>query len=121
MYSLSGNTNAVDLIKQIMPSVNYKFLALNPNTLHILMEYMIDNDNFYNKIFPLTRVPNMTILESLIYNPSLFDIDYIEMAKNRSNIIYYDLIEKALTPTRIKKHLDYHLDQGYDIIDFDFY
>jgi len=121
MYSLSGNTNAIDLIKKIMPAVNYKFLALNPNTLNILMEHMIDNDNFYDKIFPLSRVPNMTILESLIYNPALFDIDYIEMAKNRSKVIYYDLIEKALAPIRIKKHLDYHLDQGYNIVDFDFY
>jgi hypothetical protein len=63
----------------------------------------------------------MTIIDSLIENPSLFDLDYIAMAKNKSKIIYNELIEKALAPTRVSKHLYYHLDQGYNIVDFDYY
>ena len=119
-YSISGNINAIHLIKKIMPAVNYRFLALNENALEILMKYTIDNDNFYDKILPV-RAANMTIIESLIENPSLFDLDYIKMSKKRTEIIYNELIEKALSPARISKHLYYHLEQGYNIIDFDYY
>ena len=103
-----------------MPNINYKLLSSNPNALDILLDYMIENDNFYDKIFTV-RVPNSEILYSLIYNPSLFEIDYMRMAKKRTKIIYYELMKKAMAPNRIKAYLDYHLEQGYDIIDFDAY
>lgn len=90
MYTISGNINAIELIKTLMPNINYKLLSSNPNALDILLDYMIENDNFYDKIFTV-RVPNSEILYSLIYNPSLFEIDYMRMAKKELKLFIMNL------------------------------
>jgi len=43
---------------------------------------------------------------------------YLEMARERSKIIYQELLQKALHPSRVGKHLQYHLEQGGTIDDF---
>jgi hypothetical protein len=118
--TISINPTLISLIKKQMPGINYKFLAMNEKGLDLLQDYMIENDNFYNRVLAsIIRVPNLTILYELPNNISLFDLNYNEMTKKRTAIIYHELIEKALHPNRIEKFLDYHLEQGYKIEDFD--
>ena len=50
---------------------------------------------------------------------SSFEIDYLEMSKQRTKIIEHELISKALQPSRINKWLDYHLENGEDICNFE--
>lgn len=119
---VSINPNLISLIKKLIPGINYNYLAMNENGLDILQDYMIENDNFYQKVFPSSvRLPNSTVLYELPNNISLFNLDYIEMAKKRNALIYHELIHKAMHPDRYGKFLDYHLEQGYDIHEFDMF
>ena len=42
------------------------------------------------------------------------------MSKQRTKIIEKELIAKALHPSRISKWLNYHLENGKDISDFEY-
>jgi hypothetical protein len=122
MSAVSINPKLINLIKQLMPGINYKYLAMNEKGLDVLQDYMIENDNFYNKVLPTSvRAPNWSILRELPCNSSLFDLDYIKMSKKRDKLIYYEIIEKALHPDRVGKFLDEHLKKGYKIEDFDMF
>jgi hypothetical protein len=37
------------------------------------------------------------------------------MSKDRTKIIFEELMSKALHPTRVFKWLDYRIEQGYDV------
>jgi hypothetical protein len=39
-------------------------------------------------------------------NPSIFEPDYQEMSKERTNIIYQELMEQALHPSRVLKWIN---------------
>ena len=57
----------------------------------------------------------------LVMNPALFDVDldYQEMSKKRSKIIYSELVEKAFNPSRVSNWLDYHCENGGSPEDFE--
>ncbi len=114
-YNITKNTEAIALIKNNIGVINYRYMAENCNGLDIILEKEIKDD-----ILSPNRQPNWAIMEGYENNSSLFDLDYITMAKKRSKILYYELIEKAFAPSRISKFLDYHLSQGYDINEFSF-
>ncbi len=42
------------------------------------------------------------------------------MSKIRIRVIEKELLEKSLHPSRISKWLDYHIQQGKDICDFEY-
>ena len=42
------------------------------------------------------------------------------MSRERNKIINYELIVKALHPSRITKWIQYHLENGKDISDFQY-
>jgi len=44
----------------------------------------------------------------------------MEKSEERTTLIYHELLAKALHPDRVSKWLDYHLDNGGDICDFEF-
>ena len=54
-------------------------------------------------------------------NPSFFDVDldYQELSKDRSKIIYSELLQKALHPSRVSKWLDHHCENGGNPEDFE--
>jgi len=58
--------------------------------------------------------------KNLQQNPSLFEFDYIKMSMIRINTIYHELISVVFHPDKVKLALDYHLDNGGNIEDFDF-
>ena len=42
------------------------------------------------------------------------------MSKERTKLIEQELLSKALHPSRISKYLDYYLENGGDIWDFEY-
>ena len=63
---------------------------------------------------------DISSLVAFLSNPSLFDLDYIKMTKIRTKIIYQELISIVFHPDKVKVMLDYHLDNGGTIEDFDY-
>ncbi len=121
-FNISINSNSIHLIKKLIPSINYKYLAMNEKGLDILQDYMIENDKFYDRVLAsLVRVPNYIVLKELTNNVSLFDLDYVTMAKKRNKLLYSEIITKAMHPNSYGKFLDYHLEQGNNIHDFDIF
>jgi hypothetical protein len=53
-----------------------------------------------------------------IYNKSVFDLDYKAMSNFNTNIIYSELLAKALHPSKIEKWLDYYIANGGNLYDF---
>ena len=129
--NISKNSNAINLIKKYINVIRLYDLGFNINGLSLLTE-IFDKDNhktselrdrlankpFYNDDY-YSNAP-ISNYHRLCLNPTLLELDYIKMAKQRSRIIYSELIEKALAPHRVNKYLEYHLEQGYDINDFTF-
>jgi hypothetical protein len=101
-WNLSCNMNAIRLLEMNKDKINLFALSKNQNGLHLFEKDLILDDWAYME-----------------FNPSLFDIDYIEMSKERSDIIYQELISKALKGSRVSTWLDYFIEQGNGIEDFD--
>jgi hypothetical protein len=104
-YFLSSNPNAIHILEQNINKIDWNKFSANPNALHILSQphnsHKIDWKN-------------------LSQNSGLFELDYIAMSRQRTNIIAQELMTKALHPSRVSKWLDYHLKNGYDITDFEY-
>jgi hypothetical protein len=107
-YLLCNNPNAIELIEKNIDKIDYsawRLLCNNPKAIK-LIEMNIDKFNSNNHIW-------------ISENPSLFDLDYKLMSIERSSIIYQELISKALKGSRVSKWLDYFIEQGNGIEDFD--
>jgi hypothetical protein len=89
-------------------------LLLNKKYKNIIKSH-INNPQLH-----LTLNNNNTINASEYFEDDDWDIDYLEMSKTRTKIIKQELITKALHPSRISKWLDYHLENGKDISDFEY-
>jgi hypothetical protein len=95
-YWLSQNPNAIHLLEQNPEKIVWSQLSKNPKAIHLL-EQNQDKLDWLN----------------LCLNPNIFEPDYQAMSIDRTKIIYQELMEKALHPSRILQWIE--LD-----IDFDF-
>ena len=102
-WFISENPNAIHFLKQNPNKIDWSYLSENPNAIPLL-EQNIDKINWW----------------ALSVNPNLFEFDYLAMSKERTKIIEQELISKALHPYRINKWLDYHIENGGDICNFEF-
>ena len=50
---------------------------------------------------------------------SIYELDYQAMSKDRTKIIFEELLSKALHPTRVFKWWDYYMEQGGKLENFD--
>jgi hypothetical protein len=50
---------------------------------------------------------------------AVYELDYKAMSKVRSKLLYIELMEKALHPSRVRKWLDYHCENGGEVDDFE--
>jgi hypothetical protein len=113
---LCSNTNAVPLIEKIWMQYDFNLmakgnLAHNPNGIKLFEKLWKDG---------IISEYEIVLLNNILYkNESLFELDYIRMIKGRPSIIYYELIEKALSPSRVDKWLKYYIDNGGKIEEFD--
>ena len=82
------------------------FAILNIKSLYffIIIKYIIILQNFEFKEL----------------HPNLFELDYLDMSKERTKIIEQELMTKALHPSTVSKWLDYHIENGGDICDFEY-
>jgi hypothetical protein len=112
---LSSNPKAIHLLEQNLDNINWSMLSNNPNAIPLL-EKNLDKIDWSR----LSENPNaMSLLEKnqrhiccmLSTNPNIFEPDYQEMSKDRTKIIYQELMEKAWHPLRIIKWIE---------VDFDF-
>ena len=138
-FWFSENPNAIPILENNPSLIDFSQLVRNPNAISLLesnidqitdydIRNLIHNPNgipLFQIIFEMGLINqedfNYLVGERLQTNPSLFDLDYQEMSKDRTKCIYSELMSKALHPSRVEKWLTYHLDQGYDIIDFEMF
>ena len=83
--------------------INWIALSRNSNDIHLL-EQNIDKINWW----------------ALSVNPNLFELDYLAMSKEKNKIIKYELMTKALHPSRISKWLEYHIENGGTTWNFEY-
>ena len=97
---LSGNPNAINLLQQTPDKINWRWLSGNPNAIHLLEKNL-------DKI----------IWERLSENPSIFEIDY-NLLRERCSIYKEELIQVAMHPSRIEKYLEQgiSIEELYDYI-----
>ncbi len=142
-YYLSYNPNAISILMEHPEKISLDNFLRNPNAIpHIetIMEkmqieylhiYQLKNLTLNKNSIPLIQkwwdegkisTKNMKeLIFNLQYNTSVFDCcDFKEMSKERTRLIYTELISKALHPLRIDKWLQYHIENGGDITDFDY-
>jgi len=138
--TLSQNPNAFHILLENPHFINFKCLMYNPspsalayieanatqiNNSHV--PYLVNNPNGLSLIEKLLKQGQITqeaVLESyteLLTHPALFDVDldYQELSKERSKIIYNELLEKAFHPSRVSRWLDYHCENGGTPEDFE--
>ncbi len=136
-FWFSENPNAISILESNHQLIDFSQLVRNPNAISLLenniaqltdydIESLIHNPNaipLFQRIFDMGLINqedfNYLVSERLQTNASLFDLDYQEMSKARTKFIYSELMSKALDPSRVEKWLTHHLQQGYDIIDFE--
>ncbi len=137
-FWLSTNTKAMDILITHPELIDFDSLLTNSNAISYIETRLQDitNDNMHKlainkkcviliqKMCDLGMI-NEDNMEQAINNCMInyeyaFELDYQAMSKNRVKIIYSELIEKALKPSRIEEWLDDHIKNGKDISDFDF-
>ncbi len=108
--------NAIAYIEANAPQItdsNIRHLIENPKGLSLV-----------EKLLKQGQISEDTVMQyyfELVMNPSFFDVevDYQEMSKKRSYIIYVELTEKAFHPSRVSKWLDYYCENSGTIEDFE--
>jgi hypothetical protein len=78
------NKNAINLLHKNQDNIYWIFISQNPSAISLLEQ-------------------NQTHIrwEYLCRNPSIFKRDYQSMSSDRNKIIYQELMEKSLHPSRI--------------------
>jgi hypothetical protein len=86
---LSSNPNAIYLLEQNPDKFHGDFLSSNPKAIHLLKQH-----------------PEKIYWYYLSTNPSIFEPDYQSMSIDRTKIIYQELMEKALHPSRVLQWME---------------
>jgi hypothetical protein len=136
LSNLSRNPNAMNILMQHPELIEFNSLLSNPNAISYLetqmMELSIDdicnlaykNANgiqLIEKMLVAGLIPNdniINIINLITCKESIYQLDYQAMSKVRVNHFYTELMEKALHPSRVKKWLDYHCENGGEIDGF---
>lgn len=131
---LSANPAAIHILEKNMDKINWVFLSSNPAAIHLLLksQYKIYWYHFSKNTHPLaikhmrknlekvnwcqlsTNPAAIDLLKEnqdkihwywLSTNPAIFEYNYSNMAKARSNLIHEELVSVALHPDRVSKWL----------------
>ena len=145
-YGLSLNPNAMDILMQHPELIDIDAIIYNPSAMPYLETLMPGRVNF-NPEFQdfsmrhLTYNPNcVPLIEKMLAANMLtedditcikdclleqdepaaavYELDYQAMSKVRIKLLYTEIMEKALHPSRVRKWLDYHCENGGDVDDF---
>jgi len=142
VYKLSENPNAMDILMKHPELIDDTLIMTNPSALSYLEPLVVNNNHhnvyyiatynsnafqFIEKMLEKKFISNNNILDihnKLIVNDSLeslFDLDYQAMSKARTKLLEYELMAKALHPSRVSKWVDYHYDNGGTAADFEYF
>ncbi len=135
---LSENPNAIYILMKHPELIDETHIIANPNALSYLesnikskssVNYMATYNpkafEFIEKkleqdLYSIYDFPH--IHDDLMLNDSLeslFELDYQAMSKARTKLLQDELMEKAFHPSRVSKWLDYHCENGGDVVDFE--
>ena len=127
---IEAHNEALDLLRdrfnlnKIIRPLDKHVVLKNYNHIHELHDFpafVVLNDDIAEPVASaLDNVSIKMYYDDVKANPSLFDIDYIKMSMIRTNTIYHELISVVFHPDKVKLALDYHMDNGGNIEDFDF-
>ena len=118
------NPSAIDYLETLMPGrVNFdpefqdfsmRHLTYNPNCVPLIEKMLAAN--------MLTEDDITCIKDCLLEKDepaaAVYELDYQAMSKVRIKLLYTEIMEKALHPSRVRKWLDYHCENGGDVDDF---
>jgi hypothetical protein len=132
---LSENPNAMNILMQHPELINFNLLMSNPSAIPYIETRMTEIQDFHMQ--RLTHNQNCiplivkmidaglikdtinSITRELYWIKSVFELDYQAMSKVRTKLLYTELMEKALHPSRVRKWLDYHCENGGEVDDFE--
>jgi hypothetical protein len=141
--NLSQNPNAISILMENPDMISFSDFLTNPNAIPYIETIMekrqielLDWNELWKLAQNLNSIPliqkwwdkgkisteNMTKLISYLYynRKSVYECyDFQEMSKERSKLIYLELISKAFHPSRIDKWLEYYIENGGCCEDFD--
>jgi len=111
---LSRNPAGIDVLLKYPELIDWATFSENPHPLaikhmhknkdKIYWEGLLGNPAAMDLIKEMSQMYPIT--EYIWFNPSLFEIDYIEMAKERMSILREELMMKVLHPSRISRLIE---------------
>ena len=126
---LSSNENAISILEKNLDKINWSYISGNKKFIQdkrFNIEQHLDDLDWEELSYNINAMPllekNIDKIDwdMLLYNPSLFDIDYIKMSKMRTNIIYQELISVVFHPDKVDRMLEYHESNGGSVEDFEY-
>jgi len=118
-YDFLENPNAIPYIETVMEKRQIEqldldkleILAENPNSIPLIQKWWDEG-----KI----SMENMIELIPSLCKKSVYECyDFQKMSKERSKLIYLELISKAFNPSRVDKWLEYYIENGGCCENFD--
>jgi len=118
-YDFLKNPNAIPYIETVMEKRQIEQLDLdelvklseNPNGIPLIQKWWDEGKISMENMIEL--IPNLHV-------KSVYECyDFQKMSKERSKLIYLELISKALNPSRVDKWLEYYIENGGCCENFD--
>ncbi len=115
------NSNGFSYIeKQMDNDIHLKTIKSNLSNLI----YNSNNIQIINKMWKLKIISKERIVSLINYtlciSRAVFDLDYQQMSKMRSKILYPELIANVFHPDKMEKRIDHYLQNGGKFSNFDF-
>jgi len=113
---LSLNPNAIHLLEQNPDKIDWIHLSENPNAIHILEQnpdkiHWISLSENPNAIHMVEKNLDRISWGCLSSNPSIFELDYNAL-KERCSLYKWELLEVVFHPSRIEKYIEMGVEMG---------
>ncbi len=135
-YYLSKNPNAMDILINNPHLIDFDSIMSNPSAIPYLLTQIerIGTQHLFDIIKNPSCVPLILQLLELniiseddlyhrgfMYVESVYELDYQAMSKARARKIYYESCPIIMHPKNVKKWMDYHIENGGSVDDFDLF
>ncbi len=141
-HNLSANPNAIEILMEHPEMISFKDFLTNPNAIpyietvmkmhhidkldYVYLRHLVGNPNsipLLQKWLDEGKFSHDDLIGRLLIlcSDSVYELDLQQMSKQRSKIIYEELIAKAFHPSRVEKWSEHHYNNGGDLSNFDMF
>ena len=135
-FFLSKNPNAMDILINNPRLIDFNCIMSNPSAIPYLQTQIerIQPRHLFDLMCNPNSIPLIQLLLELdiiseddlthrgfMNNNSVYELNYQEMSKVRAKKIYYESCPIIMHPSNVQKCIDYHIDNGGSVDDFEMF